>query len=159
MSERVARNTNGISEEGERRIMYAIAIALVCLIPSIVLAVFLYREVGLRTDANKALIVEVQRHEAEQEAERIKVRAAIRRADLENCKDDEIVKARLRKLVAFDPKEVTFTLEALGIDPNSARGQQLIDRSKASAAQAQNALRARDCTKLPDPTKQSVPSG
>jgi len=160
MSDRVAENTtNGISEEGERRIMYAIAIALVCLIPSVVLAVFLWREVESRTDSNRVLIQEVQRHEAEQAAERLKVRAAIRRADLENCRQDEVVKARLRNLVAFNADELNFTLEQLGIDPQSARGQALIERSRRSAAEATTALAPRDCTKLPDPTRQSGPTG
>jgi len=153
MSERLVRSAKGrISEESERRITYAIALALVCLLPSIVLAVFLWREVGTRSDANHALIVEVKRHEAEQEAERAKVREAIRSADLANCRADEVVKARLRKLVAFNADELNFTLEQLNIDPLSSRGQALIDRARRSSAEATAALAPSDCTALPDPT-------
>lgn len=158
MSERLVRNENGrISEEGERRITYAIALALVCLLPSIVLAVFLWREVESRTNANHDLIVEVKRHEAEVAAERVRVRQAIRRADLENCREDEIVKARLRRLVAFNADELNFTLEQLGIDPLSSRGQALIERSRQSAMEATSALAPRDCTTLPDPTQPQNP--
>lgn len=153
MSERLVRNESGrISEEGERRITYAIAIALVCLLPSLVLGALLWHEIDKRSEQNKALIVEMQQHEANLAAERQEVREQIRAADIDNCREDELVKSRLRKIVAFNPEEVALTLEQLGIDPSSQRGILLTQRSKKSADEATQALAPRDCTALPDPT-------
>jgi hypothetical protein len=139
-------------EERERWITVAIAIGFIALIPSLVLAVFLWREIDQRSAQSRALIAEVQQHEEEVERDRVAVRKAIRQADIENCQEDEIVKARLRGIVAFDPEEVALTLEQLGIDPSSERGRLLAERSKQQADEAVRALAPRDCTKLPDPT-------
>ena len=133
--------------------MIAIAIAFVSLMPSVVLGGLLWREIDHRTNQNKGLIERVQQNEARQETTREQVRQAIRQADIENCQEDEIVKERLRQIVAFDPEELAFTLEQLGIDPNSERGQLLTQRSKQSSDEAVRALRPRDCSKLPDPTR------
>lgn len=141
-----------LSEASERLIAFAIAFALVSLIPAIVLGVLLYREVESRSDANAELIRKIQRNEVAQEKIRKEARAAIRKADIANCEEDEVVKGRLRDIVRFKPDEIVLTLEQIGIDPQSERGQQLIARSKASADAAVHALRRRDCEKLPDPT-------
>ena len=147
-----------ISEESEKRITIALAVAFVALIPSAILGGLLWLEVDTRTDTNKALIEEqarlvkqIQRNEVAQEKLRVEARAAIRKADISNCEEDEVVKSRLREIVRFDPAELNLTLETLGIDPQSARGKSLIERSKANAAEAVNALRPRDCSMLPDP--------
>ena len=149
-----------MSEEGERRIMTAIAIAFVALIPSLVLGVLLWHEIGQRSDANRALIqdhavllAKIQRNEAEQGKLRAEAREAIRRADIANCEEDELVKSRLREIVRFKPEQVALTLEQLGIDPASKQGQQLTERAKESSDAAVFALRPRDCALLPDPTK------
>lgn len=142
-----------VAEQNERWIMIAIAVGFIAFIPSIVLGVMLYREIDHRTTQNAQVIEKVRANEQRQERTRADVRQAIREADIENCEEDEIVKERLRKIVAFDPEEIRFTLEQLGIDPDSRRGQELIARSKASADEAVHALRPRDCSKLPDPTQ------
>lgn len=153
MGERAEQNTaTGVSEETERRITIAIAIALVALLPSLVLSVLLWREADSRTNSNHALIVKLQQHTAEQERLRQDAREAIRQADIVNCREDELVKSRLREIVSFKPEEVAQTLIQLGIDPNSERGRQLLERSKINAERATRALRRRDCSKLPDPT-------
>ena len=147
-----------ISEESERRITVAIAVAFVALIPSAILGGLLWHEVDTRTDSNKALIEEqtrlvkqIQKNEVAQEKLRVEARAAIRAADISNCEEDEVVKSRLREIVRFNPEELNLTLETLGIDPQSARGKSLFERSKRNADEAVNALRPRDCTMLPDP--------
>lgn len=142
-----------VAEQNERWIMIAIAVGFIAFIPSIVLGVLLYREIDHRTRENARVIEKVQANEQRQEKSRAEVRQAIRDADIENCQEDEVVKARLRKIVAFDPEELRFTLEQLGIDPDSRRGQGLAERSKAAADEAVYALRPRDCNKLPDPTE------
>lgn len=146
-------NGEGISEEGERWITLAIAIAFVALIPSAVLGFLLWQEIDTRSEANTELIEEDRRHEEAQERLRVAARNAIRRADIANCREDELVKARLRELVAFDEAGFLMTLEVLGIDPSSERAQRLEARSRARALEAQVALRKRDCSKLPDPTE------
>lgn len=153
-----------ISEEGERRITIAIAIALVALIPSIILGALLWHEVRVRTDANRELLqaqavvlAKLKRSDAQQARLRVQARAAIRAADKANCESDEDVKARLRELVKFKPEQVAETLRQLGIDPASSRGQQLTKRSKESSDEAVAALAPRDCSKLPAPGL--VPSG
>lgn len=133
--------------------MIAIAIAFVALMPSVVLGALLWREIDDRTAENRGLIERVQQNEERQETARIAVRKAIRQADIENCQEDEIVKQRLRQIVAFDPEDLAFTLEQLGIDPDSTRGRLLTQRSRHAAAEAVHALRPRNCSKLPDPTE------
>ena len=140
-------------EDRERWITVAIAVGFIALIPSLVLAVFLWREIDQRSAQSRALITEIQEHEKRVAAERVEVRKAIREADIQNCREDETVKARLRGIIAFDPKEVALTLEQLGIDPQSERGKLLTQRSKQRADESVKALAPRDCTDLPDPTK------
>lgn len=141
-----------ISEAGQRKIMQAIAIGLIAIIPSVVLAVLLWREVDQRSNANRQLILRIEHNAQQQEKVRADVRKAIREADIENCQEDEVVKAKLRSLLAFDPAELKLTLEQLGIDPQSPQGIKLADRSRVASAEAVKKLGPRDCSKLPDPT-------
>jgi flagellar biosynthesis/type III secretory pathway M-ring protein FliF/YscJ len=151
-------------EERERWIMIAIAIGFISLIPSAVLGVLLYREIDSRSTQNRELIAKqavlvrkVQANEGRQEKIRAEAREAVRQADIENCHDLEVVKGNLRSIVAFDPEELRKTLEQLGIDPDSKRGQDLAARSREAADEAVRTLSPRDCSKLPDPTVPTNP--
>lgn len=156
---RTAQQVEEKKEDRERWISISIAIGFIALIPSIVLAVLLWHEIDQRSSQAKELIVEIQQHEKAVARDREAVRKAIRQADIENCQEDEIVKAKLRGIVAFDPEEVALTLEQLGIDPKSERGKLLTQRSKQQADEAERALAPRDCTDLPDPTATIPPAG
>lgn len=133
--------------------LIALPLALVALVPSVFGLVLLQREVSIRTDENKRLITEVQRHETEQAKLRAQNREAVRKADVLLCQDLEDIKSELRGIVRFDPEGTRFTLEQLGIDPDSTRGQLLIQRSKRQAAEASERLKARTggCKTLPRP--------
>lgn len=135
-----------LSPEAERRITIALAVAFIALLPSMILGGLLWHEVDVRTTSNRHLLQEHERVLKEQEALRTEARRVFRRAVLNNCKENELIKGRLREIVRFKPEQVALTLTQLGIDPASERGQQLTERAKQSGDEAVRALRKRACT-------------
>ena len=140
-----------LSPEAERRITIALAIALIALLPSLVLGALLWREVDTRTNANQQLLESHAKVLKQQEVIRREARRVFRRAVIDNCKENELVKGRLREIVRFKPEQVALTLTQLGIDPASERGQQLTERAKQSSDNAVRALRKRTCALPIDP--------
>ena len=98
-----------LSPEAERRITIALAIALIALLPSLVLGALLWREVDTRTNANQQLLESHAKVLKQQEVIRREARRVFRRAVIDNCKENELVKAKLREIVRFKPEQVALT--------------------------------------------------
>jgi len=143
----------------------AIAVVFVMAIPLLALGGYVWHESKARANENasvarenRALIDRLERLQNQQAQARVRNRERFALSDRTLCLRIEAIKAQVRETIAFDEAETRLTLTQLGIDPDSPKGQALIERSRQTAAERLKRFMATKCAALPS-AKATEPGG